>query len=83
MFRFGWLKDLRSYPNNLGINGVSGTLCFHEYSFNLKNNMKESELKLRIILFIEMEVIMMDERNGKKNYVPNVFWGKYLNLVLS
>ena len=26
---------------------------------------------------------MMDERNGKKNYVPNVFWGKYLNQVLS
>ena len=30
-----------------------------------------------------MEGIMMDERNGKKNYVPNVFWGKYLNQVLS
>ena len=80
MFRFGWLKDLGSYPNNLEMNG---TLCFHEYSFNLKNIMKESELKLRIILFIEMEGIMMDERNGKKNYVPHVFWGKYLNQVFS
>ena len=63
--------------------GPSGTLCFHEYSFNLKNIMKESELKLRIIFFIEMEGIMMDEQKEKKDYVPNVFWGKYLNQVLS
>ena len=49
------------------------TLCFHEYSFILKNNMKGSELKQQI-LFVEMQGIMMDERNGKKNYVPNVFW---------
>ena len=45
--------------------------------------MKESKLKQQIFASIEMEGIMMDERNGNKNYVPNVFWGKYRNLVLS
>ena len=45
--------------------------------------MKESELELRIYFLTEMQYIIMDEQNGKKNYVPSVFWGKYLNQALS
>ena len=50
-----------------------GHFSFHEYNFHLKNFMKESELKQQIFVFTEMEGIMMDERNGNKNHVSNVF----------
>ena len=50
-----------------------GHFSFHEYNFQLKNFMKESKLKQQIFVFTEMEGIMMDERNGNKNYVSNAF----------
>ena len=60
-----------------------GHFSFHEYNFHLKNIMKESELKQQILVFTEIQGIMIDERNEKKNHIPNVFWGKYRNQVLS